>query len=343
MFSQRVNARWVSGGVYLLLAVTVFFLGVNFSKDWIWYQRVNDYQILVYEKRGLGEYFGLLREPIYLLSSVHVSRFIGFFWFVFLTTVSLLYLKLRSLEKILGNPYAGTFFYICTYLLLFDGTAIRTGFATAFIMCALLFLKNAQYYRAIALMFVAGFIHLSSWVFLLIFFLYFYRKSWLAVAFFSILAATTALLEVDVFELARELLAMINPRYLEYGSAEKVVGQNSTGLYFYFIAFYTLLLIFVWKYLKLRIAEDQFARSIYLLAVLSIPTMIIFHNHVALGGRLGELLLLPVVVLLPWLDGFFKEKRMILHRSLLYATFTAFFAARFVYLFPTALTMLRPF
>lgn len=332
----RITDKGLSRCLYFILGFLAFALAINFSKDWNNYLFWNQFYAKKYDAIGFQYLINPLQEPLYKLLSIHISRWIEFSGFVLLATISLLYLKLRSLEAILDNPYTGTFFYVCTYLLLFEGTAIRAGFAVALIIPALLFLKNSRYVYAVGLVLLAGLIHLSAWVFLLIFPLYLYRKSELIAYGFLLISIFVALFGVEVFDLIQDYMAAINPRYLDYGASFKLNGQNSTGLYFYFIAFYAALLAVIYSYLKPKLEGDRFAKSIYLGAVTGVAFMLLFHSHVALGARLGELLLVPVVILLAWLDDLFYTKHMKVHRIALYSIFFAYFLARLFYLYPTA-------
>lgn len=326
-----------AGLLYLVLGLVVFVLCVQYSQDWIRYEFYNADNTKKMVHIGWPELLNPTREPIFQLVSVHLSRYLSFPGFVLLATVSLLCLKLGYLEKILGGSLAGVFFYICVYLLLFEGTAIRLAYATALVIPALYCIRNHQWRNAILLILLASQIHFSTILFLLVIPVYFVKRSDIYVYLLLAISVLVVVLDLSAFNMIRELAGLINPRYLQYDdSAIKLRGQNSTGLYFYFIAFYGGLLLVIKHYLKNRLSSDRFSRMVYLNCVVAIALMCFFHSHIAVGARLGELMLLPVVILLAWLHDYFVNTGMRLHRFVLVATFCAYFLARFVYLYPTA-------
>jgi hypothetical protein len=319
--------------LFLALGLITFYLSINFSKDWInyqwWYGLLEDRSWL-----SMLSDLSPLNEPVYKFVSKWVGSQIGFTGFVLIATVSLLFVKLRFLGKIVGNIFAGTFFYACLYLLLFEGTAIRISYAISLIIPALYFLKDQRHLYAFVLIILASQIHLTAFIFLIVFPLYFFRRLNLVVYFLFIMAPLLFVFDISAFTLIKQWLGMINPRYLLYGEA-KLVNQNSTGLYVYFIIFFASLLIAIYVYLKEKIQSERFAATLYSVTLLGVIFMCMFHDNVAVGARLGELLLVPIVILLSWLYMHFSERSMYLHKIGLVSVFFIYFSARLLYLYPT--------
>lgn len=319
---------------YLLLGFVIFYLCVHYSKDWTGYEfwYVRESKVPSWAK--LFSQFNPLREPLYKWVAKGIGELIGFSGFVLLATISLLFIKLRFLEKIVGSALVGTFFYVCLYILLFEGTAIRISYAVALIVPALYFLKNQRYVYAFLLIILASQIHLTALIFLIIFPLYFFSRLNGLVYLLFFLSPLLIIFDVSVFALFKQLIAMVNPRYLEYGEA-KLVNQNSTGLYLYFITFFAMILMGLYIFLKEKIQTDRFAASIYSTGLSGIIFMCLFHDHVAVGARFGELLLVSLVILLSWLYMHFYQRKMIIYQVGLVSVFMMYFLARAIYLYPT--------
>ena len=131
--------------IFIALGIITFYLSINFSKDWIHYNFLYENKISNVAWQSFLNQFSLFKEPLFFISSKAVGQLVGFSIFVFLATVILLTIKLRYLSKIMQDPFLGTFFYVCFYLLLLEGTAIRVGYAIAFIIPALYFLREHKF------------------------------------------------------------------------------------------------------------------------------------------------------------------------------------------------------
>lgn len=322
--------------LFLGLGLITGFLSTHYSKDWkdylYWYGLAKDTTW-----SNLVNDFSPLREPIYNWVAKAIGGLIGFASFVLIATVLLLFVKLRYLAKILDSAFIGTFFYVCLYLLLLEGTVIRAGYAVALIVPALYFLKIQRPLYSFILVILASQIHFTASLFLIIFPLYYFRQLNIVIFIIFLLSPLLIVFDVSAFAMLRQGISAINPRYLLYGSS-KTLNQNSTGLYFYFIAFYGMLLIAIYCYLKEKIKSDRFAATIFSICLSGIILMCVFHDHVAVGARLGELLLLPVVILLSWLYMYFSARLMYLHQIALTSIFMLYFVARLLYLYPALFT-----
>ena len=320
--------------LFLVLGLITFYLCINFSKDWEGYNFWYRTEAQEVSWKYFLHHYNPFREPLYKWVSKGISEIVGFTGFVLVATVALLFIKLRFLGKIIDDPFVGTFFYMCLYLLLFEGTSIRIGYAVALIVLALYFLKQQRHLYFFLLIFIASQIQLTALVFLVIYPLYFFRRlNWIVYLLF-LLTPLLIIFDISLLNLLKQVISSINPRYLDYYNI-KPVNQNSTGLYFYFIAFFSTILIAIYVFLKDKIENDKFVTATYSMSLLGVISMCAFRDNVAVGARLGELLLVTVVILLSWLYKHFSERKMYAYQLTLGLGFIMYFCARFLYLYPT--------
>lgn len=91
----------------------------------------------------------------------------------------------------------------------------------------------------------------------------------------------------------------------------------------------------IYRFIGNKIESDRFSAALYSFCLLGVISMCVFHGRVAVGARLGEMFLLPIVILLSWLYTYFAERKMYFHQVILCSLFSIYFIARFLYLFPT--------
>jgi hypothetical protein len=318
--------------VFILVGVIAFTLSVNFSRDWDQY--LTQYRKI--DKKSWAAHWsqiGFFSDALYLFTTKFLAGILGYPVFIFLVTVSLLTIKLRYLEKIVGVMFGGLFFYVCLYLFLFEGTALRIAFATAFVVPALYFLKQDRPLLALLLLLVGSQIHVTVLAFLLMFPIYYWDKSTIAAYIMLPIAPLMVIFDVSIFPLVSQIIEYVNPRYMIY-DRKILANQNSTGLFFYFIAFFTMVVAVTYYYLREEITSDRFTRTLHTLSIIAIIAMCVFHDHVAVGARLGELLLLSMVILLSQLSLKLTHNGLLLVRNSLYLVFFMYFLAKFYYLYP---------
>jgi len=327
--------------VFLLLGSISAYLSISFSKDWIHYQWFFN---VIYAETTWIE---LLKnnipfsEPLFFVTAKVLDELIGLANFVVITTVILFTLKMHFLTKLVDNVFAVTFMYVCLYLFLFEGTLLRVAYATAFIIPAMYYLQKEKLFLSILLFLIATQIQLTSIIFIIMYPLFLYgRLNWLVIALF-IIAPMTILLDLSAFNLIVDLTKLFSNKYQFYSDEKIIDSQNSTGLFYYFIGFYYVLVIAIGCYLRQQIMSDSFKKMIFSLAMLGCVSMCFFYDHVAVGARLGELLLISMVILLGWLYIYFKEKQLPLHNYALIFIFMAYGLARFFYLYPTLVSQLK--
>ena len=323
--------------IFIALGIITFYLSINFSKDWLNYVFIYENKISNVAWQSFLNQFSVFKEPLFFISSKAAGQLVGFSIFVFLATVILLTIKLRYLSKIMQDPFLGTFFYVCFYLLLLEGTAIRVGYAIAFIIPALYFLREHKFLYAFLLILVASQIHLTALIFLIVFPLYFFKSLNIFVYLAFIFSPLLIIFDISVLKMFKELIVTINPKYLHYFGEKKLLVQNSTGLYLYFIAFFSMLLSAVFFYMKELVLNDRFISSVFSITLCGIVSMCVFHDFVAIGARFGELLLVPIVILLGHLYKTFSLNKMLVHRFILISLSLGYLAARFVYLYPKSI------
>jgi len=323
------------GIAYIVLGVITFQLSVNFSKDWYNYQFFFDTYIRDVNWHNFLASVSIFQEPLYLITAKIIAQLTSFTTFVFCATVTLLTLKLHYLRKITNNFYLGSFFYICFYLLLFEGTGLRIGYAVAFVIPALYCLKQQKPLYSFLLIMVASQIHLTTLVFLIAFPIYYF--SWIKIAIYVsfILSILMVAFDISFVSLSEPFFVAMNSKYLMYFYHKFLETQNSTGLFYYFIVFFALLLSVIFYYLKNLFKRDEFMHTIFLISFCAIISMIVLHEYVAIAARIAELLLVPIVILLSQLYIEFNAEKMHFHRNLLIVLSLMFFSARVVYLYPS--------
>jgi len=320
--------------LFITLGIVTFYLSIYFSKDWKHYNWLYEHEIANTTWQAFLSKFSLFKEPLFFILAKAVSQLIGFSAFVFFATVVLLTIKLHFLSKIIKSPYLGTFFYTCFYLLLFEGTALRIGYAVALIVSALYCLKGHKFLYAFLLIVVASQIHLTALIFLLVFPLYFIRWLNILVYLAFILFPLFIVFDISILNILRDLIAKINPKYLFYFGESRLVIQNSTGLFFYFITFFAILLAVVFFYMKELIKNDRFISVVFSITLCGVILMWIFNDIVAVGARFGELLLVPIVILLSHLYMHFSLNKMFLNQVALVSLSLIYFVSRLAYLYP---------
>jgi hypothetical protein len=331
---KKINAEWW----YLLLGLVSYVMCVNFSRDWanyVWF-----YGLL--EKTPWMDFcdgFSIFKEPLYNFIVKLLSPHVGLTVVIFIATISLLWIKLKAFRDIISHDYLSAFFYVCFYLFLFEGTQLRVAYATTFVVMGFYYLQKNRYLLSLLMILIASQIQLTTLLFAFVFMLYFFNPvAWLIYAAFLV-APLLIIFKISIFSLVQSVIAMINPKYLFYGK-ERFNIQNSTGLYFYFIAFYWILLAFIeWKLAHL-LKENRFKLSLQRLCMTGVIFMCVFYDHVVVGARLGELLLLPIVLLLSWLYLQWRQENNRFFLGLLIGLSCLYFIARFIYLYPSAVSFL---
>lgn len=324
--------------LYAFLGLITFFLSINFSKDWPHYKYIFSLLESTSWSTLLSE-FSFSKELLYKISSKGIGSLIGFPAFVMLCIVSLLTAKLIYLKKITGSTYASLFFYISLYLLLHEGTAIRIAFAVALIIPALYFIRINKYHYSLILILVASQLHFTALVFLLAFPSYFYKPFNNLVYFTFLVSPLIVISEISILNFLKDFVVTSYPKYAGYFDQDYLRNQNSTGLYFYFFAFFALLMMIIRFYLRDLIVKDRFIAMLFSLCLIGVIMMCIFNNYVAVGARLGELLMVPIVILLTYLYAHFANNRMFFHQITLVLVFVLYFFARLLYLYPSAFSL----
>lgn len=320
--------------VFLLLGSIAAYLSTSFSKDWI------HYQWLFNKTYGEMSWIELLKnsspfsEPLFFVTTKAALGFISLANFIVFTTVALFMLKMHFLVKLDDDVFVVTFFYVCLYLFLFEGTLLRVAYATAFIIPAMYYLKKEKLLLSSILFLIATQIQLTSVIFIVMYPLFIYsRLNWLVIILFLI-APVLMFFDISAFNLIVEITKLFSSKYQFYGHESIINDQNSTGLFYYFVIFFYALTVIIGCYLRRHIISDPFKKMVFSLAMLGCASMCLFYDHVAVGGRLGELLLISMVLLLSWLYSLFKEKQLNLYKYTLILIFMGYGVARFIYLYP---------
>jgi hypothetical protein len=316
----------------VVLGLATSFLSVNYSLDNPRYRNIFN-NILIKTWTDVLADASLVKEYLFELMAYGLGKSVGFAAAITLMTVFFLSIKLKYLGKITGDFYLGAFFYSCFYLLLLEGTVVRVAFALALVMVAIYCFKQQKYWRCFFLIFLGAQIHFSVILFLLLFPVYFIPRMPCVISLLLMASPLCIIFKFSFFSAITKLVNMINPKYVSYNDAGMISVQNSTGLFFPYIVFFSILLGGIYLYLREQISTDRFIRSMLLICMTGIALMWIFYDRVAVGARLGELMLTPIVILLTALDINFKNRQLFYERIILYATSSAYFTARLWYLY----------
>lgn len=328
------SEQWTKYLVFIGLGFIAISLCQIASKDWTnyikWFNRdtILSWQVM-------WESSSFFTERLYFFSEKFFGELIGFSLFIALTTLVLLTVKLNYLVKIVGHIGLACFFYSCLYLFLFEATVLRVAFATALVIPAFYYLREQRFIISVWLILLATQIQLTSIVFLLIYPLYFIRRLNVLIFAVFVISPIVVITRFSVFDGLVSITNLFTDKYQIYNVIDYIGHQNTTGLYFYFIGFFYLLIFALLYFLRDSWLNDPFKQTLLSLAMLAVILMCFFHDHVAVGARLGELLLISLVPLLSWLYLYFKDQGNKWARYGLLMMFSGYGMARFIYLFPS--------
>ncbi|WP_330110919.1 EpsG family protein [Methylophaga thalassica] len=324
--------------VFTALSLLAVYLCQTASRDWINYQ----WLFSIDTKKSWEQVFSeisIFKEPIYYLITKLGGEIVGFSTLIAILTTATLITKLHYLSKIVPPAYVICFFYICSYFLLLDTTALRVAYAMAFTIPGFYYLQKKKVTLSFILVSLASQIHLTAILFVVIYPLYFIR--YLNIVVFGVFIFSPAIIWIDfsVFEWLIQLSTIFTGRYAFYAQAKVLEQQNSTGLYFYFIGFYYLLVASIHFYLKDDLRENPFKNLMASLAMLGVIIMCLLHDNVVIGARLGELFLISTVFLLSWVYLKAKVNKHIFIQLNIVIIFLLYAIARFIYLFPNIVSI----
>ncbi|MCK9607878.1 MAG: EpsG family protein [Methylomonas sp.] len=321
---------------FLGLGIIAAVLCQTASKDWWTYSsHLYGYYSVHSSWQEMWQSFSFLKEPLYFFSAKFFGELLSFSAFIAITTIALLMIKLNFLTKIVDDVWVTCFFYGSLYLFLFEGTVLRTAFATALIFPAFYYLQKGNIISSLILVVLATQIHLTTIVFFLMYPLYFYRRfNWLVFAVFAI-SPFLVLINFSIYDMLFQLVNMFTDKYQVYAIEKDLTQQNSTGLFFFFVVFFYVIILILLYFLRTSLLTDPLKLTLLSFSMLGVAAMCLLHDHVAVAARFGELFLICLVPLLSWLFLYFKENNMKYYQYILTATFCSYGLARFVYLFPS--------
>lgn len=322
--------------VFLGMGVIAAILCQTASKDWsVYSSHLYGYYSVYSNWQEMWQSFSFFKEPLYFFSAKFFGELLSFSAFIAITTIALLIVKLHFLTKIVDNVWVTCFFYGSLYLFLFEGTVLRTAFATALIFPAFYFLQKRSIISSLFLVVLATQIHLTTIVFFLMYPLYFYRRfNWLVFAVFAI-SPFLVVINFSIYDLLFQAVNMFTDKYQVYAVEKDLTQQNSTGLFFFFIGFFYAIILVLLYFLRTSLLTGPLKLTLLSLSMLGVAAMCLLHDHVAVAARFGELFLICLVPLLSWLFMYFKENNKKYYQYILTGTFCSYGLARFVYLFPS--------
>ncbi|WP_286305396.1 EpsG family protein [Methylophaga marina] len=337
---QLKRNQVLTNTIYLTLGFIAFLLMISASKDW------KDYKwlfLLIEEKSWMDLIlsFSLTHEVVYFWSSKFWGELIGFKSFILLTTIALLTLKLNFYQKMSDRAWLTIFFYCCFYLFLLEGTVLRVAYATALVIMAIYTLYDKKPVLSFCLILLSSQIHFTCLVFLIIFPIFYSKHFFTALVIVFVLSPLFIFFNISLFQIIELLSAYINQKYLFYADPTIVSEQNRTGLFFYFLAIFYALNLFVVYTLRNSIFSDPKVRVLVGTGLMGIIFMSTMYTHVAPATRLAELMMITLPL---YLTSVFLEwqKNKYYWVCYLLITFAVLYAlARFVYLYPSLIPFLK--
>ncbi|HCO01204.1 MULTISPECIES: EpsG family protein [unclassified Methylophaga] len=329
-FFSEIRFKYI---LFFILGLIAVYLCQSASKDWSNYQWLFSIDNQKSWTQMLSE-FSIFKEPAYFVLSKLGGEVIGFSLFMGIVTIITLVIKLNYLSKIVDSVPAACFFYFCLYFFLFDTTVLRVAYATALVIPAFYFLQHKRISLSFLLVGLASQIHLTTIAFMIIYPLYWVRQLNFVVLGIFILSPILIWIDFSAFDWLIRFSMIFTDKYQFYARPELLQQQNSTGLYFYFIGFYYLLVAGIYFYLRDEILTDPFKSVMASIAMLGVIIMCLLHDNVAVGARLGELFLISTVLLLSWVYLNARAKQQLLIQISMIVVFSSYAVARFFYLFP---------
>ena len=338
-FRLKLN-QVLTNAIYLTLALIAFLLMISASKDWKNYKWLF---VLIEEKNWIDliHSFSLTQEVVYFWTSKLLGEWIGFKLFILLTTMAFLTLKLNFYQKMSDRPWLTIFFYCCFYLFLLEGTVLRVAFATALVIMAIYTLYDKKPVISFCLILLSSQIHFTCLVFLIIFPIFYSKHFFTALIIVFVLSPLFIFFNISLFQIIELLLAYINQNYLFYSDPSIISEQNRTGLFFYFLAIFYALNLFVVYTLRESVYSDPKVRVLVGTGLMGIIFMSTMYTHVAPATRLAELMMitLPLYLTSAFLEW---QKSKYYWVSYLFIIFAVLYAlARFVYLYPSLIPSLK--
>lgn len=327
-------ARYYRFAIFTALGVLAFVLNISASRDWTPYLK----QFSRLQDKSWSQVwadFSIFHEPLFYLNAKLWGEWIGFALFILILTVVLLNIKLHFLQKLTNSSWLAVYIYLCLYLFLFEGTVLRVAYATALIIPALYFLSRQQWWISLVLWVLATQIHLSTTIFLLavpFFLMPYVGFRWLFLLF--IVSPLCIVFQLSVFEYLAKIVGLFRADYASYGRDAIVANQNSSGMFFYYIAFNYLLTLGSITLLSSQLREDALLRMIASLCMSAVIIMCSIYDHVLVAARLGELLLVisPLLVAQAICQWPYMGKRFVVASAIIGFAVLGF--ARFIYLYP---------
>lgn len=330
-FSFFTNKKTIQYSVYTFLGFFAIVLSQTVSKDWEYYQFL--YKITL--KQEWSQLLSAFKEPLYFATTKLIAPLIGFSSLIAIITMGLLVFKLYFLNKLIEGPWwVGCFFYVCMYFFLFDATVLRVSYAVALVVAALYYLRHNKYLVSVALIFTASQLHLTALLFLMLYVFYFYRAINLIVVVVFIISPLLLFINFNFIDFLIYASSFFTEKYQFYIRTTIVESQNSTGLYYYFIAFFYIALLIFYAFLRKQLEIDRFKQAMFSISAVAVIFMSLLHKNVVVGARLGELLLICLVPILCWFYFWLHEKNLVFFKWFLVTLSLCYASARFVYLFP---------
>jgi hypothetical protein len=289
--SSLVNLMTLS-----LLSMFVTYFTPYFSSDYINYEiefnAFSEVNIFIIKRL---EYLFYGWNYIYKAIGLDYSTFLFFSTFIFL------WMKLKYL-KLIGEYYAlekssylkMTLIYISMFFLIHDCIQLKISWALAWVLLGCLYYKKNHFIKSILFAMVGTLFHPTSIILYFAFILSNLLKKFplaiiLLLTFFMSIAVYFSV--ETIFYFAQSL----NVKYGDYLIRMKNIKQNGTGLFYYYLFFFTMFISFI----VLKFWKKKFynIRPLLIISIFSCVPLFGFSSYVILASRFNDILTIFLVLL----------------------------------------------
>ncbi len=272
----------------------------------------HDYEVYVLSYQYVSDGYPVLMEPSFVLIS----------WLVLFTVnkIELLFLiyailgvcaKVEGIRRLSPFIMLSLLLYISNFFLLHEMTQIRAGVATGFFLIAVPNIAEKKFIKYFAYILLASFFHLSALVALPFYFLNQDRLNKYVFLGLIPLSYVIHLLHFDILSLVSRLPFAYTQDKLDIieriSTSGEAIRTNVLNVLQVSRVFFACLVVLLSHRLKSSSPHIFILIKLYAFSVCAMP---LFSTVPELAFRLGELVGVVEIVLLPFLIYVFKEKRL---------------------------------
>jgi len=239
-------------------------------------------------------------EFFYFLWNQAIGWFgVSFETFLFISTLLFLGLKLVAFRRLSHGASLTLIFlvYVALFFLLHESIQYKISWALAIAAWACVFISERRFVAAILLTGLAAGFHVTSVALPFAFFVSSYvfksnaSKIGLAVGAVLLYPVVPFLLEH-----AMDIIAIADPRYVDYISASRLANQNSSDLFYPYLLLMGLFVMYI-SYNAFR-SFFEAIRAQTLMLYASVGILVLLNGYVSMASRLSDVLAVLLVPVL---------------------------------------------